>query len=266
MSSLGQMVAGVAHEINNPVNFIYGNLAHAREAVDDLIAYIHTCQAEASVQSAAVQQKAEEIELDFLEEDLPRLFQSMQLGAERTRQIVLSLRNFSRLDELQAHPVDLHECLDNTLMILSSRLKREITVIRHYDNLPKIEGFAGSLYQVFMNILSNACDALGECSGSKEITITTEQIDRDRVAIRIADNGPGIALEHQANLFEPFFTTKPVGIGTGLGLSISHEIVVEKHGGQLICASTMGVGTQFSIILPVKQRSQAMAPLELATV
>jgi signal transduction histidine kinase len=265
MSSLGQMVAGVAHEINNPVNFIYGNLAPAIDSVNDLFAFIRTCEAEMPEQSIVVQAKAEDIDLDFLKEDLPKLLNFMQVGAERTRQIVLSLRNFSRLDEEEAHSVDLHECLDSTLLILNNRIKQGITVTRNYGNLPTIKGFSDPLYQVFMNLLSNACDALAEePQAVQKLTITTERLGRDRVAIRIADNGPGISPENQKRLFEPFFTTKPSGKGTGLGLSISHQIVVDKHGGQLTCASDMGAGTEFSIILPLKQpQAQRSAVMEL---
>jgi two-component system NtrC family sensor kinase len=268
MSSLGQMVAGVAHEINNPVNFIYGNLAPAIDSVNDLFTFIRTCEAEMPKQSIAVQTKAEAIDLDFLKEDLPKLLTSMQTGAERTRQIVLSLRNFSRLDEGEAHPVDLHECLDSTLLILNNRIKQGITVTRSYGNLPTIEGYSGSLYQVFMNLLSNACDALTEQPQAvQEITITTERLGRDRVAIRIADNGSGISPENQRKLFDPFFTTKPSGMGTGLGLSISRQIIVDKHCGQLTCASEISVGTEFSIILPLKQpQLQRSAVRELVAV
>ncbi|MBW4470813.1 MAG: HAMP domain-containing histidine kinase [Stenomitos rutilans HA7619-LM2] len=265
MSSLGQMVAGVAHEINNPVNFIYGNLSHAQDYLNDVLELVNTYELAMTQPSIAVQRKAMEIDFPFLREDLPKLLQSMQIGAERVRQIVLSLRNFSRLDESDTHPVEIHDCLDSTLLILNNRIKQGITVTRNYGKLPTIEGFSGPLYQVFMNILSNAIDALNEQSQStKAITITTECLNTDYVSIRLADNGTGISLEHQAQLFEPFFTTKPIGVGTGLGLSISYQIVCEKHGGQLTCCSTPGEGTEFAIILPIKQQALVTAPLAMA--
>ncbi|MBW4693280.1 MAG: HAMP domain-containing histidine kinase [Lyngbya sp. HA4199-MV5] len=265
MSSLGQMVAGVAHEINNPVNFIYGNLSHAQDYLDDVLKLVETYELAVPQPPIAVQRKAMEIDFPFLKEDLPKLLQSMQIGAERVRQIVLSLRNFSRLDESDVHPVEIHDCLDSTLLILNNRIKQGITVTRDYGKLPAIEGFSGPLYQVFMNLLSNAIDALNETDqGHKEITITTERLNTNYVSIRLADNGSGIAVEHQAQLFEPFFTTKPIGMGTGLGLSISHQIVCEKHGGQLTCCSAVGEGTEFSIILPIKQQSLVTAPLAMA--
>ncbi|XGV97198.1 MAG: sensor histidine kinase [Leptolyngbya sp. BL-A-14] len=265
MSSLGQMVAGVAHEINNPVNFIYGNLSHVKDYLNDILELIHTYELEVPQLPIAVQQKAMEIDFPFLKEDLPVLLQSMQVGAERVRQIVLSLRNFSRLDESDTHPVNVHACLDSTLLILNNRIKQGITVARNYGNLPEIEGYSGPLYQVFMNILSNAIDALNEHEQSaKAITITTERLNSDYVSIRFADNGPGVAIEHQARLFEPFFTTKPVGVGTGLGLSISYQIICEKHGGQLSCSSVPGERTEFSITLPIKQPSIVKAPLAMA--
>ena len=265
MSSLGQMVAGVAHEINNPVNFIYGNLSHIQDYLNDIFALIYTYELEMPQSSIAVQRKTVEIDFPFLKEDLPHLLQSMHVGAERVRRIVLSLRNFSRLDESDVSPVNIQDCLDNTLLILNNRLKQGITVTCHYGKLPDIEGFSGPLHQVFMNILSNAIDALNEQSQRvKEITITTERLNADYISICFVDNGSGIAPEYQAHLFEPFFTTKSVGAGTGLGLSISYQIVCEKHGGQLTCSSTLGEGTEFSITLPIKQQSRVATPLAMA--
>ncbi len=264
MSSLGRMMAGVAHEINNPINFVYGNLEHTNTYFEDLLDLLHAYETKASERD--IQDKAEEIDLEFLKQDLPKTLQSMKVGADRARQIVLSLKNFSRLDETEVHPVDIHDCLDSTLLILNNRIKKGVTIHRNYGQLPQIEGFAGSLYQVFMNILSNAIDALDEqdlkgansaktANGTKppapSITITTERPDPDWIVVRIADNGPGIAPEHKARIFETFFTTKPVGIGTGLGLSISYQIVVEKHGGRLSCESELGQGTTFEITLPI---------------
>jgi len=254
MASLGRMLAGVAHEINNPVNFIYGNLAHADTYIQDCFALLHTYQTETPNPSPTIQAKTAEVELDFLKEDLPKLIQSMQVGAERARQIILSLKSFSRLDNGTPHMVDVHACLDSALLILNNRIKQGITVVRNYNELPKISGFASSLYQVFANLVSNAIDALEEKNDrqTREIVITTERRDRERVTIKIADNGPGIALEHQTRIFESFFTTKAVDIGTGLGLAISREIVEDKHGGQLQFRSTLGIGTEFSIILPIE--------------
>jgi signal transduction histidine kinase len=255
MSSLGRMVAGVAHEINNPVNFIYGNLEPAIQYVDELLELLRIYSQEVANPPLAVEEYATEIDVEFVEEDLPKLLQSMKFGADRVRQIVLSLKNFSRLDEAEAHTVDLHECIDSTLLILNNRIKKGIQIERCYGNIPNIEGFAGSLYQVFMNIINNALDALEKQDNTQEspqITITTEHQDKNWVIIRIADNGSGIAPEDQAKIFETFFTTKPRGVGTGMGLSISYQIIVEKHGGQLTCKSQLRGGTEFIISLPIR--------------
>lgn len=261
MSSLGQMLAGVAHEINNPVNFIYGNVIHANDYIQDLLDLIHLYQTEIPDTPISVKDKIEDIDLLFIEHDLPKIVQSMKLGADRTRQIVLSLRNFSRIDESRPRPVDLHECIDNTVLILHNRLKRGIQLVRCYGSVPTIEGYTGSLYQVFMNLISNAIDALleqaiGSNPGSPSITISTLQ-KGDRVQISIADNGPGIPPDHLDRIFDTFFTTKPTGKGTGLGLSICRQIVESKHGGQLLCDSTLQQGTTFTILLPIHQ---AIAP------
>jgi two-component system NtrC family sensor kinase len=255
MSSLGQMVAGVAHEINNPVNFIYGNTLHANDYIQDLLELVYLYQAEIPEPPSVIQDKIEEIDLQFLQDDLPKIIQSMKLGADRTRQIVLSLRNFSRVDESRPHPVDLHDCLDSTLLILHNRLKRGIDLQRHYDPVPAIEGYTGSLYQVFMNLVSNAIDALTDhppATGMPTITISTQQ-QGDRVLICIADNGPGIDPVDLPHIFDTFFTTKPTGKGTGLGLSICRQIVEDKHGGKLSCVSTLGQGSEFHIGLPIQQ-------------
>lgn len=256
MSSLGQMMTGVAHEINNPVNFIYGNLNHTSQAIDDLLTVIELYEVHVPQPPTAVQAQSEAVDLEFLKEDLPKMLQSMQVGAERVRQIVLSLKNFARLDETTVHPVDLHACIDSTLLLLNHRLKQGITLVRDYNNIPVVEGFQGSLYQVFMNVLSNALDALAELKETdhvKQIVITTERLNDEQVAVRIADTGPGMAPEQQTNIFDAFFTTKPRGVGTGLGLSISHQIVVEQHKGHFTCQSQVGEGTEFSIVLPLKQ-------------
>ncbi|PLZ98234.1 serine/threonine protein kinase [Fischerella thermalis CCMEE 5268] len=264
MSSLGQMVAGIAHEINNPINFIHGNITHAQEYVQDLLELIAIYQHELPNPSAQVAQKSEEIDLDFLVQDLPKVLDSMKVGTSRIRNIVLGLRNFSRLDEADMKPVDIHEGIDNTLMILQHKLKAnndrpEIQVIKQYGELPELTCYAGQLNQVFMNILSNAIDALDEGnrnnhqSPAPKIRIITELANKNTVKICIADNGPGINTEIQQKIFDPFFTTKPVGSGTGLGLSISYQIVVDKHKGRLICDSKPGQGTEFVIEIPIQQ-------------
>lgn len=255
MSSLGRMVAGIAHEINNPVNFIYGNLDPAIQHVDDLLALLQTYRQEVPNPPVAVEAYATEIDAEFVEEDLPKVLHSMKFGADRVRQIVLSLKNFSRLDEAEAHPVNLHECIESTLLILSSRIKKGITIERLYGDIPNVEGFSSSLYQVFMNIINNALDAFEEQDNTQDypqITIATELQDKNWVVVRIADNGSGIAPDIQERIFEMFFTTKARGVGTGMGLSISHQIVVEKHGGRLMCKSEVGNGTEFIISLPIQ--------------
>jgi predicted ATPase/signal transduction histidine kinase len=259
MSSLGQIVGGVAHEINNPINFIYGNLEHANQSVKQLLELIGLYQQEYPETVAEIQAKIEEIELDFLAEDLPKMLTSMKVGANRIRDIILSLRNFSRLDEASLKPVDIHEGIESTLLILQHRLKSGgIELIKEYSQLPKVTCYAGEVNQVFLNILNNGIDALenGNETGSSQkklptIRIRTEAIDSDLVRIRIADNGCGIGEDVLSKVFEPFFTTKPVGYGTGLGLFVSYQIMVEKHGGNLTCFSTPGEGTEFIIDIPV---------------
>ncbi|MBW4688235.1 MAG: HAMP domain-containing protein [Komarekiella atlantica HA4396-MV6] len=256
MSSLGRMLAGVAHEINNPVNFISGNLVHAKTYIDDLLALLQTYKTEVSQPPTAVQTLAEEIDLEFLEVDLPKLINSMIVGADRTREIVRSLKDFSRLNEGEIQPVELHACINTTLLILNNRLKKGISIVRKYGDIPAIPGYAGLLYQVFMNLLSNAIDAMEEKSAGDsqflpEITIITERWDDDWVVVRIADNGLGITPENQNKIFESFFTTKPRGIGTGLGLAITYQIVVEKHQGKITCQSELNRGTEFALALPI---------------
>ncbi|MCY7390666.1 MAG: PAS domain-containing protein [Leptolyngbyaceae cyanobacterium CAN_BIN12] len=261
MSSLGQLVAGVAHEINNPVNFIYGNVNHAHDYTQELLGLIELYQQHYPTPVLAVQQEIDAIDLDFLLEDLPKSLSSMKLGAERIQTIVLALRNFSRMDEAAVKVVDIHEGIDSTLMILHSRLKAshdapEIRIIKEYGKLPKIECYAGQLNQVFMNILANAIDALEEGSESNRpntIHIRTEATDNQQVRICIADNGLGMTEEVRNRLFDPFFTTKAVGKGTGLGLSISYQIVVERHKGSLHCFSELGQGCEFWIEVPISQ-------------
>lgn len=286
MSSLGQLVAGVAHEINNPVNFIFGNLDHISNYTQDLLELVQLYQSHYPKPIDQIRDRIDEIELDFLQEDLPKILSSMKIGADRIRQIVLSLRNFSRHDQSEMKSVNIHEGIDSTLLILQHRLKGSanypaINVIKNYAKLPLVECYAGQLNQVFMNILSNAIDALGEGIGVKSatsteslstyiatsvatfkpvISINTEIVNNTHVAIRIADNGIGIPESVRSQLFDPFFTTKPLGKGTGLGLAISYQIVVEKHGGTLECSSQVGQGTEFIIQIPLKMQKGELNP------
>lgn len=273
MSSLGQLVAGVAHEINNPVNFIYGNLRHATAYTQDLLKLLQHYQTYYPNPVAELQAEIDEIDLDFLLADLPKLLSSMKVGADRIREIVQSLRNFSRLDESEVKAVNLHEGLDSTLMILQNRIKAQpnrsaIQVLKHYGDLPLVECFAGQLNQVFMNMLVNAIDALEETDQFSPLpipdptalphlpTILIRTSHNDTMAvIELVDNGKGMDEAIQQRLFDPFFTTKPIGKGTGLGMSISHQVVVEKHGGELQCVSQPGQGTQFMIKIPIKRQS-----------
>jgi len=281
MSTIGQMVAGVAHEINNPVSFIYSNITPARRYAHDLLNLISTYQQYYPAPVTEVAEEIDKIEIDFIAEDFPKILDSMQAGARRIKQIVLDLRNFSRLDEKDIKLVDIHEGIESTLVFLQHRLKAlrkagEIQVIKEYGNLPKIECYPAQLNQVFMNLLSNAIDACEESlvishsslvnniptvtndfgqmfDKNPQIRISTE-INRDnQVVVRIADNGPGISREVQSKMFDPFYTTKPVGSGTGLGLSISYQIVKESHGGELMCHSEVGQGAEFAIALPISQ-------------
>jgi hypothetical protein len=265
MSSLGQLVAGVAHEINNPVNFIYGNLTPINEYIENLLMLLELYQKHYPDPDDAIVQQAEATDLDFIAEDLPRLFSSLRVGADRIREIVLSLRNFSRLDQSEVKRVDIHEGIDSTLMILQHRVKPShasggIAILKHYGELPPVECFAGQLNQVFMNLISNAIDAIQEYQSldttakfSKgTVTITTQYLDSEQIRISIKDTGKGIAENAKSKLFDPFFTTKPIGKGTGLGLSISYQII-EKHGGKLWYESQVGEGTEFIIEIPVKQ-------------
>ncbi|MGF1936228.1 MAG: ATP-binding protein [Nostoc sp. ChiQUE02] len=274
MAALGQLVAGIAHEINNPVNFIAGNLVYAINYTQDLLQLISLYQHHYPAPVAEIKAAIAEIELEFLTSDFLNLLNSMKFGTERIQEIVLSLRNFSRLDESDKKIVDIHEGIDSTLIILQSRLINQqtgqtITISKHYGNLPLVECYAGLINQVFMNILANAIDAIFDSDDysnlnfesaslpqkSPLISIHTEVTDERQVVIRIADNGAGIPKDIQKRLFDPFFTTKPVGKGTGLGLSISYQIVVEKHCGQLQFISNIKEGTEFIITIPIQLSS-----------
>ena len=252
MSSLGQLVAGIAHEINNPISFIHGNLNYANKYVQDLISFVRLYR---NYPIPEIEAEAEAIELEFAISDLGKIFDSMKIGAERIRDIVLSLRNFSRLDEAEMKVVDIHEGIDSTLWILQHRLQT-IEIIKEYGDLPEIECYPGQLNQVFLNILNNAIDALTQKQNpSNWIAVRTSLLDNQHVAIAIADNGIGIEPANIKKIFDPFFTTKSVGYGKGLGLTIGYKIVVEKHGGDLQCFSEFGNGTQLTISLPLRQSS-----------
>ncbi|MGM3304696.1 ATP-binding protein [Anabaena sp. WFMT] len=268
MSSLGQLVAGVAHEINNPINFIHGNIQPFHEYLQNLIELIYLYQKYYPQPADEIQYYIEDIDLHFILQDSTKLISSLEIGTKRIREIVVSLRNFSRLDEAEMKEVNIHEGIDNTLLILRHRTKAtpesaEIEIIKDYSDLPLIECYAGQLNQVFMNILSNAIDALEEYNnphynqeqnnGHKQIHIQTKMIRKDRIAIHITDNGMGIPEASRNRIFDPFFTTKAVGKGTGLGLSISYQIVTAKHKGNLRCITKSGKGTEFIIELPIQQ-------------
>ncbi len=269
MSSLGQLVAGVAHEINNPVNFIYGNLSHANEYIQDLLGLVDLYQHHYPQPASAILAEIEAIDLEFLQDDLLKLLNSMKVGADRIQTIVGSLRTFSRMDESEKNSVNIHDGIDSTLMILQNRIKAkhdrvEINIHKDYGSLPAISCYVGQLNQVFMNILVNAIDALEELTchppdptWQPTITIQTSCLPAtDTTAaiaqIRLQDNGPGMPAAVRSRIFDPFYTTKPIGKGTGMGLSISHQIITEKHGGTFTCHSTPGNGTEFVIQIPLR--------------
>lgn len=269
MSSLGQLVAGVAHEINNPVNFIYGNLKHVQTYIQNLLDFLKLYQKHCPVPDLEIQAHAEVIDLEFLQEDIGKILASMKIGAERIHQIVLLLRNFSRMDEAALKLVDIHEGIESSLMILEHRLKERpehpaITVVRNYGKLPLVKCYPGQLNQVFMNLLTNAIDALDDIPANRtvqeientprQITIRTSVIENESVEISIADSGCGMSETVRERIFDPFFTTKPVGKGIGMGLSNAYQIVVRNHGGKLACLSSENQGSEFVIQIPIQQR------------
>ncbi len=268
MSGLGQMVAGVAHEINNPVNFIHGNLKYVGEYAHNLLDFLHLYEKHYPNPDSEITKQAEELEIDFIKEDLESILSAMNVGTDRIRAIVLSLRTFSRLDESSSKAVDIHEGIESTLMILQHRIKATanrpaINVVRDYGELPQVECYAGQLNQVFMNILANSLDALESelkenpnSQKTPQITLRTE-MRSDSVVIAIADNGMGIPEAIKNRIFDPFFTTKAVGKGIGMGMAISYQLITEKHKGKIECFSDLGVGTEFIIEIPIRLSQDA---------
>ena len=290
MSSFGKIAAGIAHEINNPINFIYGNLYHANEYIQQLFDLITLYQETYTHPTEKITTQIQAIELEFIQSDLPQLLDSMQVGAERIRKTVLLLKNFFHLHEADLKFIDINQNIDNTLLLLQYHLdakpgRPRINLIKNYSNLPQVKCYASQLNQVFMNILTNAIDALDEKYGRRgsnlgsirrdegeegeegeflrsrlhreqsltpRIWISTEIVEQTNIIIRIADNGLGITEDIRNRIFDPFFSTKPVGSGTGLGLTISYQIIVEKHQGQLLVTSEMGNGTEFVIEIPIQ--------------
>lgn len=264
MSSLGQLVAGIAHEINNPTNFIYGNLEHAKQYTEELLALVALYQTEYPNPTSAIEERLETIEFEFLEEDFTSLMDSTLVGVTRIMRVVKSLRNFSRLDEADCKLVDIHQSLESALNFLQHRLQHldqsaGIEVVKQFDlQAPLIECFPRDLNQAVMHVLTNAVDAIEEKSAQEclhrpnRIEISTAAVENNRIAIHIVDNGNGMTPAVQAKMFDPFFTAKPVGQGTGLGLSVAHQVIVKEHKGEISCQSTVGQGTTFKICLPTQ--------------
>ncbi|MEH1938367.1 MAG: response regulator [Nostoc sp.] len=269
MVALGQLVAGLAHEINNPISFIYGNLQYAGQYVQDLVNMIEVYQQEYPKPTPKIQQIAKNIDLNFIIKDLQNLIGAMYRGSDRIREIVLALQHFSRHDEAEMKRVNIHEDIENTLVMLQHRLREAadrpaIVVVKDYGNLPLVTCYTSELNQVFMHLLNNAIDAIEEGVENQsptpysllptpQIWIHTEVTDLNMVKIAIADNGPGIEESLRSRLFDPFFTTKSVGKGSGLGLSISYQIIVQKHRGNITCTSSVGKGAEFAIEIPIEQ-------------
>jgi two-component system, NtrC family, sensor kinase len=259
MSSLGQLVAGIAHEINNPINFITGNIEHSNHYIQDLLEIVHLYQQEHPNPSPALQELIEDVDLEFVIADLTKMLSSMSSGSERIRQIVLSLRNFSRLDEAEKKRVDIHEGLESTLLLCNHRLYPNIEVITRYEELPQLECYPAQLNQVFMHLICNAIDALEMMENkaikvprfTPQIIIQTQRPNERTIQVKISDNGPGMDAPIRHKIFDPFFTTKPPGQGTGLGLSIAYQ-VIEKHGGKIEVRSEPGRGSEFTITLPIE--------------
>lgn len=266
LSALGQLISGIAHEINNPINFIAGNISHANDYTQDLLGLLAEYEHAFPDGTPQIHELSNDIDIDFLKDDLAKVMQSMKLGADRIQGIVRSLCSFSRSDESETQTVDIHAGIDSTLMILNSRLKARpdrtaIQVIRNYGDLPLVDCYPGQLNQVFMNLLTNAIDALeetmqyeGNSQAAAQICITTSTIENHCIAIKIADNGSGITAEAKNKIFQPFFTTKSAGKGTGLGLSISWQVVTEIHNGTLECFSQPDGGAEFVIQIPIRKK------------
>ena len=263
MAMLGQLMSGIAHEINNPIGFTCGNLVYLEEYIHGLLQVMQAYQTSYPDPAVTVRTTCEAVDLDFILEDLPRLVNSMKLGTERVKEIVETLRGFYRLDEAEMQAVDLQQGIDSTLLLLNNRYKGKIEIDRQFNDIPPVECYITQLNQVFMNLIANAIDALLEVPASDEphhqrqIAIATRQESPNQVSIQISDNGPGMSADVQECLFEPFFTTKPMGIGTGLGLSICYQIITETHHGQILCCSAPGEGTTFMVKLPIHQAEAA---------
>ncbi len=267
MSSLGQLVAGIAHEINNPVNFIHGNIFYVHQYMEDLLELLHLYEENYST-NPEIQEKAEEIDLTFLIKDLPHLLNSMKSGTTRLIDIVQSLRMFSHMQESALKEVNIHQGIDSSLIFLQHRFKNtadfpDITIIKSYGEFPLVECYSGDMNQVFLNLFNNAIDAIIEDYNFRTLSkippkngvikITTKTLENERIEIRIADNGIGINPENKKLLFNPFFTTKPIGKGTGLGLSICYQVITEKHGGTLRYVSEVNEGSEFICEIPLRQ-------------